>query len=84
MGRKRIFGKKNQRGITWKLNKGEQPFLRTTQRLDLIHIPIKFYEDIPNGYRVMVCTRMQITQKTHKNKQSKCNNSEKKKNGKQP
>ena len=43
------FLKKNQRGITWKLNKGEQPFLRTTHRLDLIHMRIKFHEDIPNG-----------------------------------
>ena len=39
MGRARIFEIKNQSGITWK------PFLRTTHRLDLIHIPIKFHED---------------------------------------
>ena len=32
-------------------NKEEQPFLRATLRLCLIHIPIKFREDIPNAYR---------------------------------
>ena len=35
----------NQRGIIWKLGKGEQPFLRATHRLYLIHIPIKLHED---------------------------------------
>ena len=49
---------KNQRGITRKLKKREQSFLRTTQRLDIIHIPIKLYEDILNGYKVMECTNM--------------------------
>ena len=29
----------NQRGITWKLRKGEQLLLCLTHRLDLIHIP---------------------------------------------
>ena len=50
----------NQRGITWKLRKGEQSFLCATHCCDLpvIHIPIKLHEDIPNGYRVMVCTRI--------------------------
>ena len=43
----------NQRGITWKLNMGEQSFLHLAHRLYLIHIPIKVYEDIPNGFRVM-------------------------------
>ena len=42
----------NQRGITQKLRQGEQSFLCTTSRLDLIHvhIPIKLHEDIPKGY----------------------------------
>ena len=29
---------------------GKQPLLYTTHRLDLIYIPIKSKEDIPNGY----------------------------------
>ena len=66
MGRK---WKKNQRGITWKLNTGEQSFLHVTHSLYLIHIPRKFQEDIPNDYRVMGCTRMEITQ--NKQKQNK-------------
>ena len=45
-----MFGKINQRGITWKLRKGEQSFLCATHRRDLIYIPIKLHEDIPNGY----------------------------------
>ena len=53
--------------ITWKLNRGEQSCLHATHRLNLIHIPITFHEDFPNGYRVMVCTKMRIT----KNKQKK-------------
>ena len=60
-GRTRILREKcvcggggdNQRGIIWKLNMGEQSFLRLTHRLYLIHIPIKGHEDIPNGFRVM-------------------------------
>ena len=50
--------KNNQRGITWKLRKGELPFLYTTQCLDLIHISMKLHEDILNNYRVMARTRM--------------------------
>ena len=42
--------KNNQRGITWKLRKGEQSFLYATRRCDQIHIPIKLHEDTPNGY----------------------------------
>ena len=42
-----MFGKINQRGIAWKIRKGEQSFLCRT---DLIHIPVKLHEDIPNGY----------------------------------
>ena len=45
-----MFGKINQRGITWKIRKGEQSFLCMTHFRDLIHIPIKWHEDIPNGY----------------------------------
>ena len=45
-----MFGKINQRGITWKIRKRKQSFLCVTYRHDLIHIPIKLHEDIPNGY----------------------------------
>ena len=45
-----MFGKINQRGITWKIIKGEQSFLSVTCRRDLIHILMKLHEDIPNGY----------------------------------
>ena len=45
-----MFGKINQRGITWKIRKGKQSFLCATHRRDLIHIPIKLHEDIPYGY----------------------------------
>ena len=38
--------KKNQRGITQKLIKGEQSFLCRTHCLNLLHIPIQLYEDI--------------------------------------
>ena len=48
----------NQRGITWKLRKGEQSFLCATCRPDLIHIPINLHEDILNSYCVMERTRM--------------------------
>ena len=42
----------NQRGITWKLRKGEQSFLCVTHCPDLhvIHIRIKLHEDILNCY----------------------------------
>ena len=46
----RIFGKINQRGITWKIRKGEQSFLCETYGCDLIHIPIKLHIDISKGY----------------------------------
>ena len=52
---------------TQKLRQGEQRFLYATHPLYLIHIPIKFHEDIPSFYRVMGCTRMKITQNKHKN-----------------
>ena len=45
-----MFGKIYQEGITWKIRKGEQSILCATHRPDLIHIPIKLHEDIPNGY----------------------------------
>ena len=45
-----MFGKINQRNITWKIRKEEQSFLCKTHPRDLIHIPIKVHEDIPNGY----------------------------------
>ena len=50
MARTRMLEKKNQRGITWKLRNGEQSFLCSTRRRDLIHILIKLHEDIPNSY----------------------------------
>ena len=50
MARTRMFGKNNQRGITWKLSKGEQSFLCATHRPDLLHIPIKLHEDIMKSY----------------------------------
>ena len=59
-----------------KVRKGEQLFLYTTRRHDLIHIPIKLHEDIPNGYCVMAHTRMfeknqrGITWKLRKGEQS--------------
>ena len=43
-------GKKiNQREVTQKLRKGEQSFLYVTHCLELIHIAIKFHQDIPYG-----------------------------------
>ena len=51
-------GKINKRGITCKIRKKEQSFLCVSHRHDLVHIPIKLYEDIPYGYCVMARTRM--------------------------
>ena len=50
MARIIIVGKNNQRGITLKLGKGEQSFLCATHKRDLINIPIKLHDDIPDGY----------------------------------
>ena len=44
-----MFGKINQ-SITWKIRKQGQSFLCMTHRLNLIHIPVKLHENIPNGY----------------------------------
>ena len=52
--------------MTQKLRKGEQSLLYTAHSLGLIHIPLKFYEDIRNSYRVMGNTRIKITQNKHK------------------
>ena len=67
----------NERGITWKLRKRKQSFLCMTRRRDQIHILIKLHEDIPNGYGVMLCTRIlekinqrSITWKLRKGEQS--------------
>ena len=68
----------NQRGITWKVRKGEQSFLCVTYRPDLIHISMKLHEGIINGYidTVMANTRMfgknqrGITWKLRKGEQS--------------
>ena len=52
-------GKKiNQREVTQKLRKGEQSFLYVTNCLNLIHITIKFHQDIPYGYLLMVPKRL--------------------------
>ena len=53
-----MFGKINQRGITWKIRKGAQSFLCATHHCDPIHTPIKLHEDIPKDYCVMVHTRI--------------------------
>ena len=58
MARTRMFGKNNQRGITWKVRKGEQLFLCATRRPDIKHIPVTLYEDIPDGYCVLERTSM--------------------------
>ena len=63
MGRtKNIEKKNNKRGITWKRHNGGTIILAGNTSSLPVHIPIKFYEDIPNDYRVMGCTRMKITQ----------------------
>ena len=49
MVRTRIFGKKYSKGHSLETKKEEQSFLCATRRPDLIHIPIKFHEDILNG-----------------------------------
>ena len=65
-----MFGKNNQRGITWKL-------LTRNICPNLIHILIKLHEAIPNHYRGMVQTRISgknkqrgITWKLRKGEQS--------------
>ena len=47
----------NQRAVTQKLRKKEQPFLYVTCCLDLIHIAMKFHQNFPYGYVVMVRTK---------------------------
>ena len=47
-----------QREVTQKLRKEEQSFLYVTHHLNLIHIAIKFNQDIPYGYLGMPCTRI--------------------------
>ena len=59
----------NQRGIIQKLIKREQSFLYATHFFDLIHIPIKFHEDIPNSYRVIRCGLQEYWEKCKKNNQ---------------
>ena len=50
--------KNNQRGITWKVRKGELLFLWITSHHDLAQIPTILHEYIPNGFSVMACTGM--------------------------
>ena len=52
------MGKSNQREVAQKVRKGEQSFLLATCRLNLIHIAMKFYSDIPYGHRVMMHKRI--------------------------
>ena len=49
--------KKNQREVTWKQRKGDQSVLHATHRLNLMYFAMKFHEDIPYGYLLMVPTR---------------------------
>ena len=59
MERIRIVWKKTyQREVIQKLRKGENLLfvLYVTHWLSLIHIAIKFHQDIPYGYLLMVCT----------------------------
>ena len=53
----KIIFKINQRDITPKLSKGEQPILYETCCLNLIYIAIKFHHDTPNPYIVMESKR---------------------------
>ena len=48
----RMFRKKNYKGQNLESKKGGrgQFFLYSTRRPDLVHIPIKLHEDIPNSY----------------------------------
>ena len=50
--------KTNQREVTQKLRMREQSFLYATHCLDLIHIAIKFHQNIPYGYLVMASIRI--------------------------
>ena len=50
--------KHNQRAITQKLRTESNSTF--THRLDLVYIPIKFHEGIPNGYGIMGLTRLKI------------------------
>ena len=47
---------KNNWAIPLKGRNGRQSSLYATHCLSLIIIPMKLHEDIPNGYRIMVCT----------------------------
>ena len=67
-GRHKVSQKFNQREATQKLRKGEQSFLHATRCPDLIHIVIKFHQDIPYGYLVMACIRIVWRKKKKKKK----------------
>ena len=53
----KCLGEKSK-GHILKTNKKGKSFMCTTSHLDIIQSPIKLHEDILNGYRVMVCTRI--------------------------
>ena len=66
-----LNGKKsNQREITQKVRKREQSFLHVTHCLDLIHLAMKFRQNIPYGYVVMVRTRIVCVKKLKKGRNS--------------
>ena len=45
-----MFGKSYSKLHNLETKKGEQSFLCATRRLDLIHIPIRLHDNMPNGY----------------------------------
>ena len=71
--------KTSQRDVTQKLRKEKTFFfLYATRSLDLIHIAVKFHQDIPYAYLVMECisivwkkkpSQSEVTQKLGKEEQ---------------
>lgn len=60
----------NQRDLIPKVMKEEQLFLYQAHRLNIIHIVIKFHQDIPYGSLLMACTR-------NRNQSKECNSKSK-------
>ena len=50
--------------VTQKLRKKERPCLYETRRLELIHIAVKFHQEIPYSYLVMTHIRKQYNSPT--------------------